>query len=78
MSEEIIVKYDPNVDILYIQLSPKKPVDADMKGDVVMDLDENGEVVGIEIWRARELVLPEFLKFIERVKEEGKAVESQG
>ncbi|ASJ03177.1 hypothetical protein A3L09_07885 [Thermococcus profundus] len=78
MSEEMIVRYDPNVDILYIQLSPKKPVDADMKGDFVIDLDENGEVIGIEIWRARELILPEFFKFIETVKKEGKPVESQG
>ena len=77
MSEEILVRYDPDVDILYVQLSKKKPVDADMKGDVVIDLDENGEVIGFEIWRARELILPEFMKFIEKIKAEGK-VESQG
>lgn len=47
-----------------------------MKGDVVMDFDENGEVVGIEIWCVREFVFLEFFKFIERVKEEGKVVES--
>lgn len=78
MSEEIIVKYDLNVDILYIQFLLKKFVDVDMKGDVVMDFDENGEVVGIEIWCVREFVFLEFFKFIERVKEEGKVVESQG
>ncbi len=77
MSDEILVRYDPDVDILYIKLSDKKPVDADMKGDVVIDLDEEGNVVGFEIWRAREILLPEFMKFIETVKAEGK-VESQG
>ena len=77
MSDEILVRYDPDVDILYIRLSDKKPVDADMKGDVVIDLDEEGNVVGFEIWRAREILLPEFMKFLEIVKAEGK-VESQG
>ncbi len=75
MSDEILVRYDPDVDILYIRLSDKKPADADMKGDVVIDLDEEGNVVGFEIWRAREILLPEFMKFLEIV--EGK-VESQG
>lgn len=77
MSDEILVRYDPDVDILYIRLSDKKPADADMKGDVVIDLDEEGNVVGFEIWRAREILLPEFMKFLEIVKAEGK-VESQG
>lgn len=72
MSEEILVGYDPDVDIdiLYVQFSKKKPVDADMKGDVVIDLDENGEVVSFEIWRAGELILPEFMKFIGKMKAE--------
>lgn len=77
MSDEILVRYDPDVDILYIKLSDKKPVDADMRSDVVIDLDEDGNVVGFEIWRAREILLPEFMKFIERIKVEGK-IESQG
>ncbi|MDV3104816.1 DUF2283 domain-containing protein [Thermococcus waiotapuensis] len=76
MSDEILVRYDPDVDILYVKLSDKKPVDADMRRDVVIDLDEEGSVVGFEIWRAREILLPEFMKFIERIKAEGK-VESQ-
>ncbi len=77
MSDEILVRYDPDVDILYIRLSDKKPIDADMKGDVVIDIDEEGNIVGFEIWRAREILLPEFMKFLEIVKAEGK-VESQG
>ncbi|WP_297520566.1 DUF2283 domain-containing protein [Thermococcus sp.] len=77
MSDEILVRYDPDIDILYIRLSDKKPADADMRGDIVIDLDEEGNVVGFEIWRAREILLPEFMKFIEIVKAKGK-VESQG
>ncbi|WP_297506769.1 DUF2283 domain-containing protein [Thermococcus sp.] len=71
------VEYRHGVDVLYVKVSDKKPVDADMRGDVVIDLDEEGNVVGFEIWRARELILPEFMKFIERVKTKGK-VESKG
>jgi len=76
MSDDVLVRYDPDVDFLCIKLSDKKTADADMRGDVVMGLDEAGNVVGFEIWRARERLLSEFMKFIERGGAEGK-VENQ-
>ncbi len=47
------VKYDRNVDILYIQLndSPIEESDEDRLG-VVMDYDVDGMLVGIEIMNA--------------------------
>ncbi len=63
------VKYDVRSDILYLKISESKPVDSDMvNDDVVVHLDEKGSMVGIEIWRARELILPQFLDLIRHVK----------
>jgi len=63
------VKYDVMSDILYLKTSESKPVDSDMiNDDVVIHLDEKGNIVGIEIWRARELILPHFLDLMRRVK----------
>lgn len=63
------VKYDVKSDILYLKTSESKPVDSDMiNDDVVVHLDEKGDIVGIEIWRARELILPHFLDLMRRVK----------
>ena len=63
------VKYDMKFDILYSKISESKPVDSDMvNDDVVIHLDEKGNIVGIEIWRARELILPHFLNLIRHVK----------
>ncbi len=62
------VKYDIRPDILYLRFSESKPVDSEMIDDgVIIHLDEKGSVVGIEIWRARELILPQFL-MIKQVK----------
>jgi len=47
------VKYDKDVDVLYITFSdrPVKESDED-KRDVIIDYAENGDVVGIEILNA--------------------------
>ncbi len=51
-----------------MRFSESKPVDSEMiDDDVIIHLDEKGSVVGIEIWRARELILPQFL-MIKQVK----------
>jgi len=63
------VKYDIKSDILYLKVSESKPVDSEMvNDDVIVHLDEKGNIVGIEIWRARELILPQFLSLIKSVR----------
>ena len=66
----MIVRYDRKADILYLRFSEEKPVDSDMvNDDVVVSFDENGEIVSMEIWRAKELILPAFLKYLREIKE---------
>jgi uncharacterized protein YuzE len=65
----MIVRYDRNADILYLKFSNSKPVDSDMvDDDVVISLNEKGEIVDIEIWRAKELILPVFLQYLKEIK----------
>jgi uncharacterized protein YuzE len=45
------IKYDPKSNILSIRLSKKKSFDSDIKGNIVIDYDENGEIVNIEIMK---------------------------
>jgi uncharacterized protein YuzE len=65
------IKYDPKSNILSISLSKKRSVDSDVKGNIVIDYDENGEIVNIEIMkinleefgRIKQLIpLKEFIK----------------
>ncbi|WP_456370756.1 DUF2283 domain-containing protein [Geoglobus sp.] len=64
------VRYDRKADILYLKFSDSKPVDSDMVNeDVVVSFDKDGEIVSMEIWRAKELILPVFLEYIRSVKE---------
>ncbi|ADC64443.1 Protein of unknown function DUF2283 [Ferroglobus placidus DSM 10642] len=66
----MMVKYDREADILYLKFSDTKPVDSDMlNDDVVVSFDENGEIVGMEIWRAKELILPAFLQYLKEMRE---------
>ncbi len=66
----MIVRYDRKADILHIIFSEGKPVDTDMiNDDVVVAFDEKGEIVSMEIWRAKELILPAFLKYLREIKE---------
>ena len=63
------VKYDIKSDILYLKISESKPIDSEMvDDDVIVHLDGKGGIVGIEIWRARELILPQFLDLIRHVR----------
>ena len=45
------IKYDKNSNILLIRLSRKKSIDSEIKGNIVIDYDENGEIVNIEIMK---------------------------
>ncbi len=63
------VRYDPQGDILYIEVSKAKVTETvEIDDDILVDYDENGNIVGIEIWRAREVLLGEMMK---RLKELG-------
>jgi uncharacterized protein YuzE len=47
------VKYDKEVDILYIGFSDKKVMESDEeKQGIILDYDEQGGIVGIEILQA--------------------------
>jgi uncharacterized protein YuzE len=50
-------KYYPETDSLYISLSPKTSVDSqEVAPDVVLDFGENGQIVGIDIDHASQVV----------------------
>ncbi len=64
------VKYDRKADILYLKFSDSKPVDSDMlNDDVIESFDKDEEIVSMEIWRAKELILPVFLEYLKSVGE---------
>jgi len=64
------VEYDPEADILYIMIRDEKVKETkDLDEDVWIDVNDRGEIVGIEIWQARKHVIPEILKFLKKGKE---------
>ncbi|MCL4550540.1 MAG: DUF2283 domain-containing protein [Bacteroidetes bacterium] len=51
------LNYYPETDSLYINLSEKKSVDSkEVAKDVVIDLDESGTIVGIDIDHASKII----------------------
>jgi uncharacterized protein YuzE len=65
------VHYDPKVDILYIVLK-EGPVEDTIEAneDVFIELGRNGEIIGIEIWRASKNIVEPISKVLaSRVKE---------
>ena len=52
-------RYDSEHDILYIDVAPdKKAYDTQpLNDDILIDLDEEGNIVGIEIWQASKTLL---------------------
>ncbi len=47
---EYVVKYDPQADALYIKIREGRVVDSEEIADgVIVDYDEEGNVVGIEV-----------------------------
>ena len=70
------VEYDPEADIIYIRIREDKIVDTvDLDEDVFADLNERGEVVGIEIWQARKYVISEILGCLEKAKSVSSSVD---
>lgn len=54
---EIKVKYDPQVDILRIRLGDRPIEDSQqVESGVIVDYDEGGNIVGLEILDASEVV----------------------
>jgi uncharacterized protein YuzE len=45
------IKYDSKVNILSIRFSKKKSVDSEVKDNVVIDYDQNGDIVNLEIMK---------------------------
>jgi len=63
------VRYDPEADILYILIKEGKIKDTEeIDEDLFVEYDENGNIVGIEIWQASKYVVSEILKFLESAK----------
>ncbi|WP_340113613.1 DUF2283 domain-containing protein [Maribellus mangrovi] len=49
----MVIKYDKETDIIYIQFSENEVVESDEdKPGVILDYGENGEIVGIEVLNA--------------------------
>jgi uncharacterized protein YuzE len=56
------VRYDEQVDILYIRIKETPYHESDeIKEGIIMDYDKNGNVIGIEILDASEYLAPEEL-----------------
>ena len=53
------IKYDKKSNILSIRMSKKRSVDSEVKDNIVIDYDKNGEIVNIEIMK---ISLNEFLR----------------
>lgn len=70
------VRYDQDADILYIKVREGSIKDTvDVAEDVFVELDDKGKIAGIEVWRARELLLNPLAKHISKqVKLASKAV----
>ena len=61
--EQMKVRYDKEVDILYIHFSEEKIFESDEdKPGIILDYDEKGNIVGIEVINAS-LKIPQPMKF---------------
>ena len=64
----MMIEYDHEADILYIRIRDEEIKDTvDLGDDIWADLNEKGEIVGIEIWQAKRII-SEILKSLEKVK----------
>ncbi len=69
------LRYDKDSDVVYIKIR-EGPVEntEDVAEDVFVERDKDGKIAGIEIWRARQLLLNPLAKHISKqVKLAGKA-----
>ncbi len=69
MGESMKVRYDPDADILYLGFKDAEVENVvDVDDDAYLEYDKNGEVVGLEIHRVRDLIFPELLKYLLKAK----------
>jgi len=69
--------YDSEHDTLYINVAPERKVKdtQPLDDDIFVDLDEEGNIVGIEIWQAsKNIVEPLAEQLIEKVRRSLEAV----
>ena len=49
----MLIRYDKEVDVVYIQFSEKKVAESDEdKPGIILDYDDDGNIVGIEVLEA--------------------------
>ena len=73
------VRYDPVGDVLYIEVAHEKAAETvELDEDLLVDYDERGNIVGIEVWRAREVLLGEILKRIKELGLKFETAEAEG
>ncbi|ALM74852.1 MULTISPECIES: DUF2283 domain-containing protein [Thermococcus] len=61
------VRYDPKTNILYILIKEGEVYDTEeIDEDIWIEYDENGNIMGIEIWNAGEKIIMNALKAIEK------------
>ncbi len=71
------VRYDPRADILYILIREGPVSDTDeVDEDVWFEYDNEGNVIGIEIWNAGERVIQKSLLEIEKYVKAANTTES--
>ena len=64
--EEKIIRYDPEADILVIKIAEGRLHDEVLlDNDVVIQFDEDGKIIGIEVWDASKRGLKEISRLPE-------------
>lgn len=49
------IEYDPDVDALYVRLTASKVIESEeVQPGIILDFDDNGKVVGVEVLNASE------------------------
>lgn len=69
---DLVIKYDPKADILSMKLKEGAVKDERLlDSDVVLGLDEDGELVALEVWDASKRGLLKTLRDLANEKREG-------
>jgi uncharacterized protein YuzE len=67
---QIKVRYDHEGDILYILVKEGRIKDTIEVGeDLFVEVDEEGKIAGLEVWRARTNIFSELFKYMDKIKE---------
>jgi len=67
---QIRIRYDQEGDILYILVKDGGIKDTvEIGEDVFVEVDEEGKIAGVEVWRARRNIFRELVKYMDELKE---------